>query len=309
MENTFKELLGTTYDSPSRSKCFLEIHSFVNKFKKKLDERYESWEGICGYVYVIKDIDELLGIIEKLSEDISCIDKFLIEHLVCKFEELKSTARGDDDEFANGGLLSLENAKPQEDMEDLDDDIDQEYLDIVLGKPDALYSPDGERNDSGEVSNAGGKPNQDVVIENEKAGNIQSSTSSSTTLPTTVVDKGEGIKNIQKDYKLGSIFKNIGDTFKDLFEHRSVFEKNSFQEIHVVIDEFKKELDKKNEVGYADKISDAAELLDIIEKKLFLLRYTNIENFLIDHLYCKIRKLESIAKKIDGDDIYIAENK
>ncbi|MDD3729718.1 MAG: hypothetical protein PHI20_01630, partial [Endomicrobiaceae bacterium] len=90
---------------------------------------------------------------------------------------------------------------------------------------------------------------------------------------------------------------------KDL--HHKYWRPYHLKIIHTTINDFKEEISKRyvswEDVSYSDIIKDIEQILDIIEKKLptFGIDISEIDYFLIEHVFCKIKELEQIAEEID----------
>lgn len=114
--------------------------------------------------------------------------------------------------------------------------------------------------------------------------------------------------NMHKKIKMIDIFKNISYArakllTKDL--NHKYWRPYHLKIIRTTINDFKKEISKRylswEDVSYSYTIKAIDQLLDIIEKKLPTLGIdiSEIDYFLIEHVFCKIKELEKIAEEID----------
>lgn len=115
---------------------FEAVKTMIDKCKGELDKRYESWRIPDSYHYLLEDIDELYALIEtqinEIPIDISVrVNKYLLENLFTKMEELKEYCNETDEYFENYGNNKTES-------EDTEEDIKFILLPGILGTDETL---------------------------------------------------------------------------------------------------------------------------------------------------------------------------
>lgn len=101
-----KLLVPSAFNFELKIPFLKSIKEMVEQCKLELNKRFVSWEEVDCYHYVIGEIDELLDLVlgESLPKEIPQIEKYLLQHLFCKLEELVACCEETDAYFENDGM-------------------------------------------------------------------------------------------------------------------------------------------------------------------------------------------------------------